>query len=66
MTESAWRSVVDPLIAVGGPPGTSDSIRPYYRVIAVTADRAWIRDIRHGTDHILPVDQFPGMKDGRS
>ena len=35
---------------------TGHNCHPLYRVIAVTADRAWIRDIQHGTDHVIPID----------
>jgi hypothetical protein len=34
---------------------TGDNAHPLYRVIAVYGDRAWLRDIQHGTDHVVPV-----------
>ena len=44
-------------VAVGDAVSTGENVRPLYRVIAVTEDRAWIRDIQHGTDHVVPVDR---------
>jgi hypothetical protein len=43
------------------PIGPGDIIRtgsnsyPYYRVIAISEDRAWIRDVQNGTDHVVPT-----------
>ena len=36
---------------------TSANSHPQYRVVAVAADRAWLRDIQHATDHIVPIDR---------
>ena len=32
-----------------------ESRRPHYEVIAFSGDRVWIRDIRHGRDHVVPL-----------
>jgi len=47
----------DVFVAVGDAVSTSANNHPLYRVIAVTKDRAWIRDIQHGSDHVVPVDR---------
>ena len=31
---------------------------PIYQVIALTHGRAWLRDLRDGSDHIGPLDGF--------
>ena len=46
----------DSPFAVGDVVATGTNSHPKYRLIAVTDDRAWIRDIQHGTDHVVPVD----------
>jgi hypothetical protein len=44
-------------VAVGDVIRTGENFHPHYRVIALTEDRAWIRDTQHGTDHIVPRDR---------
>ena len=44
-------------IAAGDIVQTSANCYPRYRVVAVAADRAWLRDTQHATDHIVPVDR---------
>jgi len=56
-----WRSLAD----VRGEPAlpvcvcdlvrTSENFHPHYSVIAVADDRVWIRDVQHGTDHVVPI-----------
>jgi len=41
---------------VGGLVRTGENSHPQFHIIAIAADRAWIRDIQHGTDHVVPVD----------
>jgi len=59
----AWRSPADLLgqatecISAGDMIRTGENFHPHYHVIAVTEDRAWIRDTQHGTDHIIPIDR---------
>ena len=59
----AWRSPIDLLsentlhVAVGDLIRTGENLRPHYHVIAVTQDRAWVRDTQHGADHIVPIDR---------
>jgi hypothetical protein len=36
---------------------TGENRHPHYHVIAVTQDRAWIRDTQHGTDHIISIER---------
>lgn len=42
-------------IAVGDVVRTGEHAYPRYRVIAMSDDRAWVRDAQDGTDHIVPV-----------
>jgi hypothetical protein len=59
----AWRSPADLLgqatlhVAAGALVQSGENFHPHYHVIAVTEDRAWIRDTQHGTDHIVPIDR---------
>jgi len=46
-----------PLVAVGDVVRTGDNFPPRFQVIALTNDRAWIRDTQHGTDHVVPLDR---------
>ncbi len=63
MSALAWRSPNDLLgeaptsVAVGDLIRTGQNFHPHYRVIALTEDRAWIRDTQHGTDHIVPLER---------
>lgn len=63
MNALKWRVPTDLLgdatsrIAVGDLVRTSDNYHPHYQIIAVTEDRARIRDTQHGTDHVVPVDR---------
>jgi hypothetical protein len=59
----AWRSPPDignhasPIIDVGDLVRTGENLYPHYEVIAVSEDRAWVRDIQYGTDQIVPVER---------
>jgi hypothetical protein len=59
----AWRSPTDllgetsPHFAIGDVVRTGENFHPHYHVIALTSDRAWIRDAQHGTDHVVPLDR---------
>ena len=63
MKSIAWRSPMDLTgeamlhVAAGDVVRTSENSHPHFHVIAVTEDRAWIRDTQHGTDHIVPIDR---------
>ena len=62
MKSNAWRSPTDfrgraTYVAVGDVVRTGENFHPHFRVIAVTEDRAWIRDLQYGADHIVPVDR---------
>ncbi|HET9814442.1 MAG TPA: hypothetical protein VFQ33_01645 [Xanthobacteraceae bacterium] len=63
MSAAAWRSPANLLgetvssVLVGDLVRTGENAHPNFNVIAVTEDRAWIRDTQHGTDHIVPVDR---------
>ena len=42
-------------IAPGDVVRTGENAYPQYRVIATQDDRAWVRDVQYGTDHIVPI-----------
>jgi hypothetical protein len=60
----AWRSPTDLTgeatlhVAAGDLVRTGENRHPAYHIIAVSKDRAWIRDTQHGTDHVVPIDHF--------
>ena len=61
MNGAAWRSPTDLCDGLGAPVAAGDLIRtgknrhPHYRVIAVARDKAWVRCVQHGTDHVIPL-----------
>lgn len=63
MSIAAWRSAESlpggtmPSVAAGDRIRTGDNFHPHYQVIALSEDRAWVRDLQYGTDHIIPVDR---------
>lgn len=61
MNAAAWRSPTDlrgeTTPSVGDLVRTSNNFHPQFQIVALTEDRAWIRDTQHGTDHIVPVDR---------
>ena len=63
MTAPAWRSPTDlrgetaPSVAAGNLVRTGGNFHPHYQVIALSEDRAWVRDLQHGTDHVIPIDR---------
>ena len=63
MNVVAWRSPANLLgetvtsFSVGDLVRTGENFHPHFQVIAVTEDRAWIKETQHGTDHIVPVDR---------
>jgi hypothetical protein len=57
-TPARFLNLVDPAgqIRPGDTVRTGESRFPQYRVIALDGDRAWIRNLQYGDDHIVPVD----------
>jgi hypothetical protein len=59
----AWRSLADvrsepaPPAMVGDVVRTGENFYPHYRVIAVADDRAWVRDVQCGTDHVVAINR---------
>jgi hypothetical protein len=59
----AWKSPADLLgertshVSVGDVIRTGENFHPHYEIIAMSDDRAWIRDTQHGTDHIVAIDR---------
>ena len=72
MTVLAWRSPEDALDSQSSPAMIGDIVRtgenyhPHYRVIAVAADRAWIRDIQRGSDHVIPLNRCRRIDDRKA
>jgi len=58
---AGWRSPADlrgeTTPSVGDLVRTSNNFHPQFQIVALTDDRAWIRDTQHGTDHIVSIDQ---------
>jgi len=48
---------VEPLIRVGDVVRANDNRYPQYRVLAISHEMAWIRDVQYGTDHVVPIDR---------
>ena len=63
MNRLAWRSPAkqpgetEASVAVGDLVRTGENRHPLFHVIAVTEDRAWIRDTQHNADHVVPIDR---------
>lgn len=63
MSALAWRSPSGLLgastthVAVGDLVRTGENFHPHYRLIALSEDRAWIRDTQYGVDHVVPLDR---------
>ena len=63
MNMPAWlppadlRGAAAPSIAAGDRIRTGANFHPHYEVVALSEDRAWVRDLQYGTDHIIPIDR---------
>jgi hypothetical protein len=63
MTALAWKSPASlrdealTTIEIGDLVRTGENLHPHYVVVALTKDRAWIRDTQHGTDHVVALDR---------
>jgi len=63
MSPLAWRSPADlrgeisSHVTPGDLVRTGENFHPHYEIVALSEDRAWIRDTQHGTDHIIPIDR---------
>lgn len=63
MSALLWRSPTNllgegtPRPTVGDLVRTGENFHPHYQVIALSEERAWIRDTQHGTDHVVPLDR---------
>jgi hypothetical protein len=49
----AWGSP----LAVGDLVRTGENAWPQYRIIAMSEDRAWVRDLQYGTDFVVPMER---------
>ena len=47
-----------PEISVGDIVRAGANLYPHFRVIAVSGERAWVRDVQSGTDHIVATNRF--------
>ena len=77
MTALLWRSPADlrgelaPSVGAGDVIRTGENSHPHYQVIALSEDRVWVRDLQHGTDHVIPIERCrkiapSGLRDGRA
>ena len=44
-------------IGIGDLVRTSANLHPQFHVIAIAGDRAWLREVQHGSDHVVPAAQ---------
>jgi hypothetical protein len=44
-------------VDVGDLVRTGENFHPHFHVIALTHDKAWIREVQHGTDCIVPIER---------
>ena len=42
-----------PALHVGDIVRIGDNRFPHYKIIAVSGERAWVRDVQFGTDHVV-------------
>ena len=70
MTALVWQSPADlrgmtaPRVPAGDLVRTGEYFHPHYQVVALSEDRARIRDTQHGMDHVVPLDRcakIPGV-----
>jgi hypothetical protein len=45
-----------PDLCVGDLVRTGDNRYPHYEIVAISGNRAWIRDVQYDTDHVVPVE----------
>ena len=57
LSPADFLSEATPHVGVGDLVQTGGNLYPRYHVIAVAADRAWLRDVQYGEDHIVPIDR---------
>jgi hypothetical protein len=63
VTTLAWRSPADlrgasePSVGSGELILAGETLHPHYQLIALGEDKAWVRDLQLGTDHIIPIDR---------
>lgn len=63
MNAPAWRTPANlrggaaPPVAAGDLVRTGANFHPHYQIVALSEDRAWVRDLQYGTDHIIPIDR---------
>ncbi|HEY5721742.1 MAG TPA: hypothetical protein VIT45_05420 [Allosphingosinicella sp.] len=61
MNEAAWSSPAGLSGGAASPVDAGDRVRiganfhPHYEVIAISGDRAWLRGLQYGTDHVIPI-----------
>lgn len=42
-------------LRVGDIVRTGDNLYPRYEVVAISGERAWVRDGQYGSDHVIPI-----------
>jgi len=45
----------DEIIVVGDIVGTGSNLFPHYEVVAVNGDKAWVRNLANGDDHLALI-----------
>jgi hypothetical protein len=51
-----------PVISIGDKVHTGENRYPHYEVIALSGERAWVRDVQYGTDHVVPIARLTRIK----
>jgi len=56
----------DETIVVGDLVGTGPNLFPHYEVLAVHGDKAWVRNVANGTDHLALTSRCRRISDPRA
>ena len=56
----------DETIACGHLVSTGANLFPYYQVLAVHGDKAWVRNVDNGADHLALVSRCRRLPDQRA
>ena len=70
MSKQSWHTPTHllggstPSVSLGMFVRAGEDAHPHYQLIALRDGRAWVRDVQHGTHHIIPFDRCQNLKDG--
>ena len=45
-----------PALRVGCLVRTGENFHPHFEIIALSGDKAWVRDVQYGTDHVVQAE----------